>query len=237
MCEISGTAKVQKGNCIGKINMKTKVLLADDHGIVREGFKALIEKQSDFEVVGEVADGQMSVQLAGELRPDVIIMDVTMPNLNGIEATRRITEQFPNIKVIALSVHTERRYVIDMLKAGASGYVLKACLFYDLVDAIRTVMAGEIYLSPRITTVVVDDYINLVPEDRVSISSILTDREREVIQFLSEGKSCKEIAMQLRVSDKTIHANRRQIMDKLSIHNTAELTKYAIQNGLTTLEF
>ena len=214
-----------------------KVLIADDHGIVREGLRCLIEKQSDWEVVGEAEDGQKAVQLAGELLPDIVIMDVAMPNLNGIEATRQIVDKLPSIRVVALSMHSSRHFVVDMLKAGASGYVLKACLFDDLVNAMETVMTGEVYLSPRIASIVVDDYINDISPDDVPISSILTDREREVTQLLAEGKSIKQIAMQLHLSAKTIDANRRQVMDKLNIHNVAKLTKYAICNGLTSIEF
>ena len=214
-----------------------RVLIADDHGIMREGLRCLIEKQPDWEVVGEAEDGQKAVQLAGELLPDIVIMDVAMPNLNGIEATRQIVDKLPSIRILALSMHSSRRFVVDMLKAGVSGYMLKACLFNDLADAIETVMTGEIYLSPRIASIVVDDYVNGMPPEDVSISSILTDREREVIQLLSEGKSTKQIAMQMHLSAKTIDANRRQVMNKLNIHNVAKLTKYAIRNGLTSLEF
>jgi DNA-binding NarL/FixJ family response regulator len=214
-----------------------RVLIADDHGIMREGLRCLIEKQPDWEVVGEAEDGQKAVQLAGELLPDIVIMDVAMPNLNGIEATRQIADKLPSVKVLALSIHSSRRFVVDMLKAGVSGYMLKACLFDDLVHAIETVMTGEIYLSPRIASIVVDDYVNGMSPEDVSISSILTDREREVIQLLTEGKSTKQIAMQMHLSAKTIDANRRQVMNKLNIHNVAKLTKYAIRNGLTSLEF
>ena len=214
-----------------------KVLIADDHGIVRDGLRALIEKHPDWEVVGEAEDGQKAVQLAVELLPDIVIMDVAMPNLNGIEATRQIVDKLPSVRVVALSMHSTRHFVVDMLKAGASGYVLKACLFDDLVNAMETVMTGEVYLSPRIASMVVDDYVNDVSQDNVPISSILTNREREVVQLLAEGKSVKQIAMQLHLSAKTIDANRRQVMDKLNIHNVAKLTKYAICNGLTSIEF
>ncbi len=215
-----------------------RILIADDHGIVRDGLRVLIERQLDMEVVGEAEDGQIAVQLAEELLPDVVVMDITMPNLNGIEATRQIIEKMPSIKVIALSIHSDHHFVVDMLKAGASGYVLKTCLSDDFIRAIRTVMtADEIYLSPRIASIVVDDYVNAVPAEAASISSVLTDRERKVTQLLSEGKSTKEIALQLHVSPKTVDANRRQIMNKLNIHNVAKLTKYAVQHGLTSLEF
>jgi len=216
--------------------MSVKILLADDHGIIRQGLHSLLEKQPDMEVVAEAKDGRMALDLVQELLPDIVIMDVTMPNLNGVDATRQIVDRFPEVKVIALSIHSNRRFITDMLKAGASGYILKECLFDELVRAIRTVTTDSIYLSPRITSIVIDDYVNIMPDDKVSISSILTEREREVLQLLAEGKSTKQIALALHVSTKAIEANRRQIMEKLDIHSVAELTKYAVREGLTSLE-
>jgi len=216
--------------------MSVRILLADDHGIIRQGLHSLLEKQPDMEVVAEAEDGRRALDLVQELLPDIVIMDVTMPNLNGVDATRQIVDRFPKVKVIALSIHSNRRFVADMLKAGASGYILKECLFDELVRAIRTVTTDSIYLSPRITSIVIDDYVNIMPDDEVSISSVLTDREREVLQLLAEGKSTKQIALALHVSTKTIEANRRQIMEKLDIHSVAELTKYAVREGLTSLE-
>jgi len=168
--------------------------------------------------------------------PDIIVMDITMRGLNGIEATRQITQEFPSVKVIALSIHSKRRYVTDMLSAGASGYVLKECLFDELVQAIQAVVTGDRYLSPRITDVVVDDYVRRLSTIDNSPLETLTSRQREVLQLVAEGKSTKQIALELHVSTKTIEANRRQIMDKLDIHSIAELTKYAVREGLTTLE-
>jgi DNA-binding NarL/FixJ family response regulator len=216
--------------------MSVKILLADDHGIIRQGLHSLLEKQPDMEVVAEAKDGRKALELVQELVPDIVIMDVTMPNLNGVDATRQIVDQFSKVKVIALSIHSNRRFITDMLKAGASGYVLKECLFDELVRAIRTVIAGSIYLSPRIASIVIDDYVSIMPDDEVSISSVLTEREREVLQLLAEGKSTKQIALALHVSTKTIEVNRRQIMEKLNIHSVAELTKYAVREGLTSLE-
>jgi len=215
--------------------MSIKVLLADDHGIIRQGLRSLLEKELDVQVVGEAEDGRMALEMARELVPDVIIMDITMPNLNGVEATKRIVSEQPNIKVIALSIHSNRRFVADMLKAGASAYILKECLSDELVQAINTVVGGGNYLSPRITDVVIDDYIkrlSSVPESRLAI---LTDREREALQLLTEGNTTKQIALKLHVSAKTIEANRRRIMEKLDIHSVAELTKYAVREGLTSL--
>jgi DNA-binding NarL/FixJ family response regulator len=216
--------------------MSIGILIAEDHAIVREGLRSLIEKDPYMEIVGEADDGRTAVELVRELLPDVVIMDITMPNLNGVEATRQITSEFPQVKVIALSIHSNKRFVADMLGAGATGYVLKECLFDELVQAIKAVAAGDSYLSCRITGVVVEDYIKrLATVDNTPLST-LTGREREVLQLVAEGRSTKEIALALHVSTKTIEANRRQIMQKLDIHSVAELTKYAIREGLTPLE-
>ena len=216
--------------------MSIRVLLADDHALIREGLRSLLEKQPNVEVVGEAEDGRRARELAGELSPDIVIMDVSMPKLGGIEATRQITSEFPAVKVIALSIHSKRRFVADMLSAGAAGYILKECLFDELVQAIEAVAAGGRYLSPRITDVVVDDYVKRLSGGVDSPKVALTGREREVLQLVAEGKSTKQIAIDLHVSTKTIEANRRQIMEKLDIYSVAELTKYAIQEGLTGLD-
>jgi DNA-binding NarL/FixJ family response regulator len=217
--------------------MPAKILLADDHAIIREGLRAMLDKQPDIEVVGAAEDGRKAMELVRELRPDIVIMDISMPNLNGIDATRQIVGRLGGTKVIALSMHSSRRFVTEMLKAGASGYILKECLFNELLEAIRVVLNGGIYLSPSITGVVVDDYLqHLIIAENQPIAPALTEREREVLQFLAEGKSTKQIALQLHVSGKTIESNRRNIMDKLGIHSVAELTKYAVREGLTPLE-
>jgi DNA-binding NarL/FixJ family response regulator len=216
--------------------MSIKVLLVDDHAIIREGLRSLLEKQPDIEVVADTDDGRKALELVRELSPDIVIMDVTMPRLGGIEATRQITGGFPDVKVIALSIHSRRRFVADMLSAGAAGYILKECLFDELVAAIRAVAAGGRYLSPRITEVVVDDYVKRLSSGAEAPSASLTSREREVLQLVAEGKSTKQIALELHVSTKTIEANRRQIMEKLGMHSVAELTKYAVREGLTALE-
>ena len=166
----------------------------------------------------------------------MVIMDVSMPDLNGMEATRRITTEFSNVKVIALSMHSDSLFVSEMLKNGASGYLLKDCAFEELAGAIRTVVDNKTYLSPSISGVVVDDYVHRLSKANGSGSKVLSDREREVLQLLSEGKSTKQIALKLHISGKTVETHRRQIMNKLNIHTVAELTKYAIRKGLTSLE-
>lgn len=212
------------------------VLLVDDHAIIREGLRSLLEKQPDMEVLADTDEGRRAVELVRELSPDVVIMDVTMAGLNGIEATRLIAAEFPEVKVVALSIHSQRRFIADMLSAGASGYILKECLFDELVQAIQAVAVGGRYLSPRIADVVVEDYVKRLSTTADSPLAALTGREREVLQLVAEGKSTKEIALELHVSTKTIEANRRQIMEKLDVHSVAELTKCAVREGLTTLE-
>ena len=214
-----------------------KVLIAEDHGVVRQGLRALIENEPDIEVVGEAEDGLKVVELAKQLLPDVVLMDITMPNLNGVEATRFIREDNPNIQIIALSVHFDRHFVMEMLRAGASGYVLKSYLFDEVLRALRTVEAGRHYLSPKITEIVLDDYIPLISKAQEASRELLTTRERHIVQLLAEGKTTKQIALHLHVSPKTVDSNRRQVMDKLGISTVAELTKYAIREGLTSAEF
>ena len=216
--------------------MPTKVLLVDDHAIIRQGLSSLLEKQPDIEVVGGVEDGRQAVDSVRQLAPDIVIMDISMPNLNGIDATRKIAEETDNVKIIALSIHSSRQFVAEMLKAGASGYILKDCLFDELMEAIKTVLSGGIYLSPKITGVVIDDYVQRLSKQSQPNGPVLSEREREVLQLLAEGKSTKEIALSLHVSAKTIESNRRNIMDKLRINSVAELTKYAIREGITPLE-
>jgi DNA-binding NarL/FixJ family response regulator len=216
--------------------MPTRILLVDDHAIIRQGLSSLLEKQPDIEVVGSVEDGRQAVDSVRQLAPDLVIMDISMPNLNGIDATRKIAEETSGVKIIALSIHSSRRFVAEMLNAGASGYILKDCLFDELMEAIKTVLGGDIYLSPKITDVVIDDYVQRLSKQNQPNEPTLSDREREVLQLLAEGKSTKQIALSLHVSTKTIESNRRNIMDKLSINSVAELTKYAVREGLTPLE-
>lgn len=216
--------------------MSIRILLADDHKITRQGLRSLLEKQPDMEVVAEAEEGRTAVRLVRELVPNVVIMDVSMPDLNGMQATRKIVAEFPNVKIIALSMHSDSLFVIEMLKSGASGYLLKDCAFEELERAIRTVVADKTYLSPTISSVVVDDYLHRLSRADFADSEVLTDREREVLQLMAEGKSTKRIALELHISAKTVETHRRQIMNKLDIHTVAELTKYAIRKGLTSLE-
>ena len=216
--------------------MTIKILLADDHKITRQGLRSLLEKQSDMAVVAEAEDGRTAVQMVEKLSPDVVIMDVSMPDLNGVEATRQIISRNSKVKIIALSMHSDRLFVSEMLKSGACGYLLKDCAFEELAGAIRAVVDGKTYLSPAISGVVVDDYLHRLSKNDSPNGQILTNREREVIQLLAEGKTTKQIALKLHISVKTVETHRRQMMDKLDIHTVAELTKYAIRKGLTSLE-
>ena len=215
---------------------KIRILLADDHKITRQGLQSLLEKEPDMEVIAEAENGRTAVQLTQRLAPDVVIMDVSMPDLNGMEAARQIVDRKQNIKVIALSMHSDNLFVTEMLKSGVSGYLLKDCAFEELAGAIRSVIAGKVYLSPSISGLVVNGYLNRINSQSVSEVKILTDREREVLQMIAEGKSTKQIALKLHISIKTVETHRRQIMNKLNIFNVAELTKYAIRKGLTSLE-
>ncbi|RKY07973.1 MAG: DNA-binding response regulator [Planctomycetota bacterium] len=212
-----------------------RILIADDHGIVREGLISLVKSQVDMEVIGQAQDGNEVVRLAKELRPDIIIMDITMPGMNGIEATGVILAERPNTKIIALSMYSNKHFVAEMLKAGALGYVLKSNLFDELAKALHTVAMGRHYLSPRITDVLIEDFVGRVHRHR-ALSDELTDRECQIVRLLTQGLSTKQVARKLHVSPKTIDHSRRRIMDKLDFSSVAELTKYAIHEGLTTLE-
>jgi DNA-binding NarL/FixJ family response regulator len=216
--------------------VRIRALLVEDHQLVRECLRAALEKETDIEVVAEAQNGRDAVRLAQEHQPRVVVMDVVMPDLNGIEATRQILAVTPGTKVLALSMHSDRRFVAGMLSAGAAGYVLKNAAFEELADAIRSVATDQTYLSPGIAGIVVEDYVNQLAAEEPDPAAALTAREREVAQLLAEGKSTKEVAAVLHVSGKTIETHRRQIMNKLSINSIAELTKYAIRAGLTSLE-
>jgi two-component system, NarL family, response regulator NreC len=216
--------------------MKIRVMLADDHRLFRDGLRTLLHQQADIEVVGMAVDGSSVTEVAGACKPDVVLMDMSMPGLNGIEATRRLVAEHPDIRVVMLSMHADRRFVVESLRAGALGYVLKDCEISELVEAIKAVGKRQTYLSKTIAEAVVRDYLALTIQQPESAFAVLSAREREVLQKLSEGHSAKEIAATLQVSIKTVETHRKNIMDKLNIHSIAELTKYAIREGLTPLE-
>lgn len=216
--------------------MTTKILLADDHKIVRDGLRMLFENEKGLEVIGEAGNGWETLKMTHKLVPDIVIMDITMPGLNGIDTTQRITNELPGVKVIALSMHSDRRFVSGMLEAGASGYLLKDCAMEELAAAVRAVSLNQTYLSPRIADIVVKNYINKAGRNKSELFPSLTNREREILQLLAEGKSARQIAGFLHVSIKTVETHRRNIMFKLDLGSTAELIKYAINEGLIVLE-
>lgn len=217
----------------GAPKMSINVMVVDDHQLFREGIRNMLEREDDLKFLGEAADGRSAVRLARELGPDVIVMDVCMPDMNGIVATSLIIAEFPKIKVLALSMSCDRRFVLKMLQAGASGYLLKHCSFRELAGAIRSVAANKTYLSQEITDIVVKDYVLYPVYSDSPPSFSLTLREREVLQLVAEGKSTAQIADTLHVSAKTIESHRQNLMGKLNIKNIAGLTKFAIREGLT----
>jgi DNA-binding NarL/FixJ family response regulator len=212
-----------------------KILIADDHAIVREGLRALLEKEPDMAVVAEATSGREAIQMARDFHPDVIIMDISMPDVNGIEATSQITKEMSSIRVLVLSMESDRRFVVEVLKAGATGYVLKDTAFAELATAIRTVAANETYLGPRITTLIIQEYFQRIPDEVPTSYDALSPRERDVVQLITDGKNTKEIAYQLNICIKTVENQRHAIMKKLNLYSVAELTKYAIRKGLTSL--
>jgi DNA-binding NarL/FixJ family response regulator len=221
-----------------------KVLIVDDHRLICQGLKLLLERQPDMAVIAEAYDGRTAVQVARTHRPQVVVMDIAMPELNGIDASRQIIQELPGTKVVALTAMSDRHVVTETLGAGVSGYVLKESAVDDLVNAIRTAISGSIYLSPKIAGTVVASCVRgggaggggTTDVDRQSAFGRLTAREREVLQLTAEGKATKEVAMCLGVSVKTAETHRRSIMEKLNLHSVAELTKYAIREGLTSVD-
>jgi DNA-binding NarL/FixJ family response regulator len=207
---------------------RIRILLADDHAVVRQGFRMILSAHPDLEIVGEAGNGREAVELAATLRPDVVVMDVAMPELNGIEATRRLTADNPHTRVVALSMHKDSVYVREILRAGARGYLLKDSVADDLVAAVRAVASGEGYLSPGVSNAVLDDYRKHVTNP----IDLLSSREREVLQMLAEGKTNKEIAVVLNLSVYTVDAHRGRIMEKLNVHSINELVRFAVRNGL-----
>ena len=215
--------------------MSIRIILADDHKIFRDGLRSLIEKEADMEVVGEASDGKTAVQLAIKLTPQVLLMDIAMPGMNGIVATRQIIAAVPQCKVIALSMHADKRYILEMLKVGASGYLLKDSDYKELALAIRSVFNNKTYLSLLVSEIVIGNYVKQLQKSDGSVFSVLTVREREVLQLMAEGASTTQIADRLSISVKTAESHRQHIMEKLNIYTVAELTKYAIREGLTSL--
>lgn len=213
--------------------MATRILLVDDHEIMREGMCALLRKHAEFDIVGQAADGRMALDMVNELQPDVVIMDIGMPNLNGIEATRQILSQNPEIKIMALSTHSEGTIVAKMIKSGACGYMLKESAFDELIGGIQMMLTGKVFLCTKISKVVFSDYINIITNPKWNDGDGLSSREREVLQLVAEGHTTKEIAVMLHLSPKTVDSHREHIMEKLGIRNIAGLTKYAIREGIT----
>lgn len=216
--------------------MPVSVIIAEDHKIVREGLSMLLRREPGLEVVAMADNGRMALELVARHQPALVVMDLSMPEMNGIESTRRILADYPDTQVLTLSMHSERRFVQEALNAGARGYLLKDCAFEELIGAIKTVMNGDIYLSPKIAGIVVEDYLRRPSTPNQSPFAVLSGREREVLQLIAEGKSTKEIAFQFSVSVKTVETQRQQIMKKLKIYSVAELTKFAIREGLTPLD-
>lgn len=214
--------------------MSLQLLLVDDHPIFREGLKGLLEKEPDMMVVGEAGNGKEALRIARDLRPDVIILDISMPEMNGIEVTRKIVAELPGTKVLILSMESDRRFVVETLGAGAMGYIMKEAVFAELAIAIRTVADNETYLGPRITEMIVKDYIQRIPDQVPLTFTLLTTREREIVQMIADGRNSKEIAYQFGVSIKTVEVHRHNIMKKLNLTSVAALTKYALREGLTS---
>uniref|UniRef100_C6E2Z1 Two component transcriptional regulator, LuxR family n=1 Tax=Geobacter sp. (strain M21) TaxID=443144 RepID=C6E2Z1_GEOSM len=213
-----------------------KVMVVDDHSIVREGIRILLERFPDLSVVAEADNGRKASELAADLAPHVVLMDMTMPGLNGIDATQRLLAACPEVRVLILSMHKDKRFVSQAFRAGARGYLLKDCASAELVQAVRQVACGEMYVCHGIIGVVVHDYVTRLPESLTQPEVPLTPREREVLQLIAEGNNAKNAAYQLNINVKTVDTHRQQIMKKLKMRSVAELTKYAIREGLISME-
>ena len=214
--------------------MATKVLIVDDHEIMREGMSVLLHKYSEFEVVGQAADGRQAIEMASRLKPEIVIMDVGMPNLNGIDATKQLLSLDSDLKIMALSTHSDGSVVAKMIKAGAVGYMLKESAFDELIEGLNTLLDGRTFLCNKISKVVFSEYVGMITNPKTKNGDSLSNREREVLQLVAEGHTTREIAEVLKLSTKTIDSHREHIMEKLGIRNIAGLTKYAIREGLTS---
>ena len=216
--------------------MKKRVLIVDDHAILRDGLRSLFETKLGYSVVAEAEDGKNAVRLAQEHLPDLVMMDLNMPGMNGIEAARAIVRDRPGVKLIALTMHHDKRYAIEMFQAGAMGYLLKDASFEEVAEAVRVVMNNQRYISPAIGADALKECLDRLAGNQPADAPSLTPKEREVLQLLAEGKTNKEIADYLNVSIKTVDNHRQRIMEKLNLHTVAELTKYAVRGGLTSLD-
>jgi DNA-binding NarL/FixJ family response regulator len=216
--------------------MKRRILIADDHRIVRDGLRSLIENETDLELVGMAENGREALQMTRKLKPDVVIMDITMPELNGIDATIQIVDEVPGVKVIALSMHSQKQLIHGMLSAGAAGYLLKESAFEELIKSIRIVCTGKKYLSPDVTDIVLQDYLTPKIGGNQPQTPDLTLREREVLQLIAEGHTTKKTASRLNISTKTVESHKSRIMSKLGLNTVAELIKYAVRTGITSIE-
>ena len=213
---------------------KIKILLVDDHAIMRDGIKALLSIYDDIEVVGEASEGREAIEMARELNPDVVVMDISMPGMDGLEVTRRLTKRNPGMKVIILTQHDNREYILSAIKVGAAGYIPKKALGSDLISAIRAVHSGDSFLYPSAAKTLIDDYRKQA--EQPDIYESLTEREREILKLIAEGLTSREIANTLYISQKTVQGHRTKIMEKLDLHNRTELIKYAMRKGLVDID-
>jgi len=216
--------------------MRIKILLVEDHTLVRKGLVSLLESESEIEVVGEAENGREALAMAESLQPDIIVMDMSMPELNGLDATRQILKSNPLTSIIILTMYTDEEYVIEVIKTGAKGYLFKQAAPTELITAINTVNKGEIYLSPQISETVKELIKTEIPRNSSKKDNVLTSREREIVQLIAEGNSNKKIAEVLFISVKTVDSHRTKIMSKLKLHSTADITRYAIRKGLVSAE-